>query len=69
MQLGGNQGPARIWAAGDVTRLEARISMTAVEGSLDVQVESVTTAGKRCRAQRVIRGDAPGSQREALPCL
>ncbi len=67
IQLGGEEGPVRLWAAGDVARLEAEVSVSA-PGELQVRLESVTFQGKRCIGNRVLRSDEPGGPREALPC-
>ncbi len=68
IQLGGDQGPVRIWSAGDVASLGGSISM-ADAGGIEVRVESVTHDGQRCVAERVLRPGRPGSRRETLPCL
>lgn len=67
IQLGGEDGPVRIWAAGDVSGLDAAISV-AEPGVLQVEVESTTFEGRRCRSQRVLRADEPAGERELLAC-
>lgn len=68
VQLGGDQGPVRIWSAGDVASLRGSISM-ADAGGIGVQVESVTFDGERCVSERLLQPGRPGSPRQMLPCL
>lgn len=68
IQLGGDQGPARVWATGDVASLETGISVAA-PGEFQVRVESVTHEGERCVGTRTVRpGEEPSGPRESLPC-
>ena len=67
IQLRDEQGPARIWAAGDVAELEARISVAA-PGELQVRVESTTHEGKSCVGMRVLKPEEPVRQRQRLAC-
>lgn len=68
IQLGGEEGPVRIWAAGDVATLEAEVSVAA-PGELRVEVESITYDGSHCASQRLLRPDEqPTGSREPLIC-
>ena len=67
IQLGGDQGPVRIWSAGDVAELGATISVAA-PGELRVEVESTTYEGRSCSSQRLLRPDEPAGRRELLAC-
>lgn len=68
IQLGGEQGPARIWATGDVASLDAEISVAA-PGEIRVELESTTYDGRRCVSRRLLRPDEPPTgKRESLIC-
>lgn len=67
IQLAAEDGPVRIWAAGDVVSLKADISI-ASPGQLRARVESVTHEGRRCVGTRVFRLEDPSGPREAVPC-
>lgn len=69
IQLGGDQGPVRIWATGDVAELSAEISMGGSPGEFEVGVESVTHEGQRCRGRRLLQPEEPPASREAVPCV
>ncbi len=67
IQLGGEDGPVRIWSAGDVVELVATISVAA-PGELRVQVESTTHDGRSCSAQRLLLPNDPVGSRDLLAC-
>ncbi len=66
IQLPGEDGPVRVWAAGDAI-LEVEISAPR-EGRIEVGVSAATYDGKECFGRRELRPGEPGGPRERLPC-